>query len=102
MSMQTELRFATVIASMKAYLEPHRQWIEAVLGCLEAESVTIELETTFRQFAAGMILSGASLDRQCLVAPDAIRHSAVRRQLPPGVSPRVQVIRRRIAANARP
>jgi hypothetical protein len=95
MSMQTELRFATAITSMKAYLEPYRQWIESVLGCPESDSLTLELETPFGQFAAGEILSGASLDRQCRVAADALRHSVVRWELPPGISPRIGLIPRR-------
>jgi hypothetical protein len=95
MSIQTELRFATAISSMKAYLEPHRQWIESVLGCPQSDSLTFELETPFGQFAAGEILSGASLDRQCRVAADALRHSVVRWELPPGASPRIGLIPRR-------
>jgi hypothetical protein len=95
MSIQTELRFATAITSMKAYLEPYRQWIESVLECPESDSLTLELETPFGQFVAGEMLSGASLDRQCRVGADAIRHSVVRWELPPGVSPRIQAIPRR-------
>jgi hypothetical protein len=78
MFMQADLRFATAITSMKAYLKPHRQWIESVLGCAESDPVTLELETPFGQFAAAEMLSGASPDRQCRVAADALRHSVVR------------------------
>jgi hypothetical protein len=95
MFIQTELRFATAITSMKAYLEPYRQWIESVLGCQESDSVTLELETAFGQLAAGEMLSGASLDRQCRAAADALRHSVVRWELPPGVSARIGLIPRR-------
>jgi hypothetical protein len=95
MSVQTELRFATAITSMKAYLEPYRQWIESVLGCQKSDSLTLELETAFGQFAASEMLSGASLDRPCRVAADALRHSVVRWEVPPGASPRIALIPRR-------
>src|SRR5580658_10407129 len=87
---------------MKAYQEPPGQRIEIVLGSPGSESATLELETPFGQFAANEILPGTSLGRQCLVAVDAIRHSVGRWRVPPGVSPRVHVIHRHIAANARP
>ncbi|MGB8676077.1 MAG: hypothetical protein WCD27_17155, partial [Candidatus Acidiferrales bacterium] len=36
------------------FLEPHRQWIECVVGCPTQDSLTLELELPFSHFAGAM------------------------------------------------
>jgi hypothetical protein len=91
----TEIRLAPSVSSMNAFIEPHRQWIESVLGCSASDSLTFELELPFGHFAAEETLKGAPLDRQCLFGADAVRPAAVRWEIPPGVSPRIELIQSR-------
>ena len=58
-----EIRLAPPVAAMNAFLEPHRQWMDGVLGCASAESVTFECEVPFGQLVAEEILEGVALDR---------------------------------------
>ena len=91
----SEIRLAPSVAAMNAFIEPHRQWIECVLGCAASDSITFELELPFGHFAADETLKGVPLDRQCLFGADAVRPSLVRWELPPGVSPRIEMIHSR-------
>jgi hypothetical protein len=91
----TEIRLAPSVSSMNAFIEPHRQWIESVLGCATSDSLTFELELPFGHFAAEETLNGVPLDRQCLFGADTVRPTVVRWELPPGVSPRIELIHSR-------
>ena len=82
-----EIRLAPSVVAMNAFIEPHRQWIESVLGCPTVDSVTFEVEVPFGQLVAEDILKGVTLDRQCLRGADTIRSEVLRWELPPGVSP---------------
>ena len=74
----SELRLASSAAAMTAFIEPHRQWIENVIGCPWSESVTFEADVPFGQIVAEDLLTGVTLDRQCLLAGDAVRPATVR------------------------
>ncbi|MFZ3278947.1 MAG: AAA family ATPase, partial [Candidatus Sulfotelmatobacter sp.] len=66
--------------------------IESVLGCPTSDSVTFEVEVPFGQLVAEDILEGVTLDRQCLLGADALRAEVLRWELPPGLSPRIELI----------
>jgi hypothetical protein len=85
----TELRFAPAVAAMTAFLEPHRPWLEAVLGCPLGEALTFEVQLPFGQLAAESLLDGVRLDRGCLDGAATLRPAIERWMLPPGVSPRI-------------
>jgi hypothetical protein len=91
----TEIRLAPSVSAMNAFMEPHRQWIEKALGCPVSESVTFELEVPFGQIVAEDLLHGTVLDRQCLVGADLLRPLTVRWEVPPTLSPRIQLIQSR-------
>jgi len=88
----SEIRLASSIAAMNAFIEPHRHWIESVTGCPTSDSVTFEVEVPFGQFVAEDVLKSVTLDRQCLLGADAIRRDVLRWELPPGLSPRIELI----------
>lgn len=88
----SEIRLAPSVVAMNAFIEPHRQWIESVLGCSTADSVTFEVEVPFGQLVAEDILKGVTLDRQCLSGADTIRAEVLRWELPPGLSPRIELV----------
>ncbi len=95
----SEIRLAPSVSSMSAFIEPHRQWIECVLGCAASDSITFELELPFGHFAADETLKGVPLDRQCLFGADEVRPMAVRWETPPGISPRIELIHSREAGS---
>lgn len=88
----SEIRLAPSVAAMNAFIEPHRQWVESVLRCPTSDSVTFEVEVPFGQLVAEDILKGVTLDRQCLLGADAIRAEVLRWELPPGLSPRIELV----------
>lgn len=88
----SEIRLASSVAAMNAFVEPHRQWIESVLGCSTSDSVTFETEVPFGQLVAEDILKGVTLDRQCLLGADPLRAEVLRWELPPGLSPRIELV----------
>jgi hypothetical protein len=88
----SEIRLAPSVAAMNAFIEPHRQWIESVLGSSTSDSVTFEVEVPFGQLVAEDILKGVTLDRQCLLGADALRAEVLRWELPPGLSPRIELV----------
>ncbi len=92
MTYSSEIRLAPPVAAMNAFIEPHQQWIKSVLGCSTSDSVTFEVEVPFGQLAAEDILKGVVLDRQCLAGADAIRPDVLRWELPPGLSPRIELV----------
>jgi len=89
---QSEIRLAPSVSSMNAFIEPHRQWIESVLGCMVSDWLTFELELPFGHFAADETLKGVPLDRRCLFGAAGVKPFVVRWELPPGVSPRIEMI----------
>ena len=91
----SEIRLAPSVAAMNAFIEPHRQWIESVLGCTTSDSLTFEIDLPFGQFAAEQVLQGVPLDRQRLFGADEVRSVAVRWEIPPGVSPRIGLVHSR-------
>jgi hypothetical protein len=95
----TEIRLAPPVAAMNAFLEPHQQWMERVLGCATAGSVTFECEVPFGQLVAEDILEGVALDRQCLLGGMVLRPAVERWELPPGVSPRIALFHSREQAS---
>jgi len=88
----SEIRLAPSVVAMNAFIEPHRQWIESVLGCSTSDSVTFEVEVPFGQLVAEDVLKGVTLDRQCLLGADALRAEVLRWELPSGLSPRIELV----------
>jgi hypothetical protein len=88
----SEIRLAPSVVAMNAFIEPHRQWIENVLGCSTSDSITFEVEVPFGELVAEDILQGVTLDRQCLLGADALRAEVLRWELPPGLSPRIELV----------
>jgi hypothetical protein len=74
---------------MTAFLEPHRLWLESVLGCPLGEALTLEIQLPFGELAAESLLEGVRLDRGCLDGAATLRPAIGRWALPPGVSPRI-------------
>lgn len=74
---------------MQAFIEPHRPWLESVLGCLLSESVTFEIEVAFGQFVAEDLLGEVPLDRGCLASAETLRPAVSRWAIPPELSPRI-------------
>jgi hypothetical protein len=95
----SEIRLAPSMTATNAFIEPHRQWIENVLGCVASDSLTFEIELPFGHFAAEQTLKGVPLDRQCLFGADEVRPVAVRWETPPGISPRIELIHSREAGS---
>jgi ATP-dependent 26S proteasome regulatory subunit len=86
-----EMGFASPIAAMEAFLEPYRPWIESAVGCPRAETLTLEFEFPFSHLVAEELMAGVELDRQCLGAAGTVRKLVRRWELPPGVSPRMEL-----------
>lgn len=95
MMYSSEIRLAPPVAAMNAFVEQHRQWIESVIGCPWSESIMFEADVPFGQVVAEDLLKGVALDRQCLFGADAVRPFTVRWELPPGISPRIELIHSR-------
>lgn len=89
MTIGMELRLASPVAAMKAFIEPHRPWLESALGCPLSESVTFELEVAFGQLVAEDLLGEVPLDRECLAGVETLRPAVSRWAIPPGLSPRI-------------
>jgi ATP-dependent 26S proteasome regulatory subunit len=86
-----EMGFASPIAAMEAFLEPYRSWIESVVGCPRAETLTLEFEFPFSHLVAEELMAGVELDRQCLGSASTVRELVRRWELSPGVSPRMEL-----------
>jgi hypothetical protein len=80
------------VAAMNAFIDPHRQWVESVTGCPTSDSVTFEVEVPFGQLVAEDVLKDVTLDRQCLLGADTIRGEVLRWEIPPGLSPRIELV----------
>lgn len=80
------------VSAREAYLEPYRPWIESVTGCPRSETLTLECDFPFGQLAALQLLAGVELDCQCLGAAERLHPMITRWELPPGCSPRLEMI----------
>lgn len=90
-----ELRFAPPVASMLAFIEPQRAWIESVVGCSLSEALTLEFGAPFGELVAEDLLEGVPLDKGCLGGGEALRPKVARWALPPAVSPRIELYQSR-------
>lgn len=86
-----EVGLASPVAAMEAFLEPHRSWIESVVGCPRAGSLTFEFAFPFNHLALEELLSGATLDRRCLGSTATLRPLVARWETAPGTSPRIEL-----------
>lgn len=86
-----EMGLASPIAAMEVFLDPYRPWIESVVGCPRAETLTMEFEFPFSHLVAEELMAGVELDRQCLGSASTVRKLVRRWELPPGVSPRMEL-----------
>jgi len=86
-----ELGLASPVEAMEAFLERHQAWIEQVVGCPRSEAITLEFEFPFSHLVAEDLMGGVTLDRQCLGAAGAMRELVTKWELPPGVSPRLEL-----------
>jgi hypothetical protein len=77
---------------MEAFIEGHRAWIEAMVGCPRSEALTFELSFPFSHLVLEHMMDGVELDRQCLGAANALRPLIDRWETPPGSSPRIELI----------
>ncbi len=87
----SEIRLSPAVDSMNAHIAPFKQWIENVIGCTTPDSVTFEFEWPFGDVVAEDILQGTTLDRRCLKFAPVLRSSLERWEIPPGVSPRIEL-----------
>lgn len=86
-----ELGLTSPVEAMESFLEPHQAWIESVTGCSRSETVTLEFEFPFSHLVAEDLMAGVTLDRQCLGAAGALRELVQKWELPPQVSPRMEL-----------
>ena len=86
-----ELGLASPVDAMEAFLERHQAWIEQVVGCQRSEAITLEFDVPFSHLVAEDLMAGVALDRQCLGAAGAMRELVKKWELPPGVSPRLEL-----------
>jgi hypothetical protein len=86
-----EFGLAPPVAAMEAFLEPYQGWMEQVVGCPRSEAVTLEFEFPFSHLVAEDLMAGVTLDRQCLGAAGALRELVKKWELPPGVSPKLEL-----------
>jgi len=86
-----EVGLTSPVEAMNTFLEPYQAWIESVTGCSRSETVTLEFEFPFSHLVLEDLMAGVTLDRQCLGAAGALRELARKWELPPGVSPRMEL-----------
>ncbi len=91
MPQKVHLSFASPVEAMESFLEPHQAWIESVTGCPRSETVTLEFHFPLSHLVAEDLMAGVTLDRQCLEAADALRGMVRKWELPPRVSPRMEL-----------
>jgi len=87
-----QIGIASPVMAMEAFLERHQPWIEAVVGCPRAETLTLECEIPFSHLVLEQLLADVNLDRQCLTAAEALRPIIKRWETPPGCSPRLELV----------
>jgi ATP-dependent 26S proteasome regulatory subunit len=91
MRRRLEFGLTSPVEAMEAFLEPYQTWIESVTGCSRSETVTLEFEFPFSHLVAEDLMAGVTLDRQCLGAAGALRELVRKWELPPRVSPRMEL-----------
>jgi len=91
MRRSTEVSLASPAQAMEAFLEKYQTWIETVVGCARCETLTLEFEFPFSHLVAEELMAGVTLDRQCLGAAASLRELVRKWELPPGVSPRLEL-----------
>ena len=92
MQQSVQIGIIAPVSAREAYLEPYRPWIESVTGCPRSESLTLEFDFPFGQMAIEDLIEGVVLDRQCLRLAPRMREFITRWELPPGCSPRLEMI----------
>jgi ATP-dependent 26S proteasome regulatory subunit len=86
-----ELGLTSPVEAMNTFLDPHKEWIETVTGCPRSETLTLEFDFPFSHLVAEDLMAGVTLDRQCLGAAAALRELVRKWELPPHVSPRLEL-----------
>src|SRR5947199_8654461 len=64
---------ASPVMAMEGFLEKHRTWIEAVVGCATEETITLECNFPFSHLVLEQMLAEVNLDRQCLGSAETLR-----------------------------
>src|SRR5438093_13189411 len=83
---------ASPVMAMEGFLEKHRSWIEAVVSCATAETITLECNFPFSHLVSEQILAEVNLDRQCLGSAETLRPLVRHWQTPPDCSHRIELI----------
>src|SRR2546426_4443983 len=83
---------ASPVMAMEGFLEKHRTWIEAVVGCATAETITLECNFPFSHLVLEQMLAEVNLDRQCLGSAETLRPLVRHWETPPECSPRIELI----------
>jgi hypothetical protein len=91
-----DLRFPPPVASMEAFIDPHRAWIEASIGCPIDEALRLEVDLPFGQLAAMEIPEGALLDHCCLEGGRSLKTIVSQWEAVPGSSPRITLAPSRV------
>lgn len=86
-----EIGLTSPVAAMEVFLEPHRAWIESVVGCRRSETVTLEVDLPFSSLVAADILRGAPLDAECVRTASALRSLVSRWETSASASPRIRL-----------
>ena len=90
MTNSTQIRFAPQLTSMRDYLEPHLPWLEKVVGCPYAETLTFEIDLPIGRLVISELLDGVPLDDRT-VAPPGFPTEVDHWELGGGVSPQIQL-----------
>src|SRR5213594_2964127 len=83
---------ASPVMAMEGFLEKHRTWIEAVVGCATAETITLECNFPFSHLVLEQMLAEVNLDRQCLGSAETLRPLVRHWETPPECSPRIELV----------
>ncbi|PYS07577.1 MAG: hypothetical protein DMG17_30445, partial [Acidobacteria bacterium] len=83
---------ASPVMAMEGFVEKHRTWIEAVVGCATAETITLECNFPFSHLVLEQMLAEVNLDRQCLGSAETLRPLVRHWETPPECSPRIELI----------
>lgn len=86
----TQIRFAPAVTSMLDYLEPHLPWLEKVVGCPYAETVTFEIELPIGRLVIDDLLNGVLLDDE-MELPPGFKSEIDRWELAEEMSPRINL-----------
>jgi hypothetical protein len=87
-----QIGIASPVATMDAFMEKYRPWIESVTGCSNADTLTLECNFPFSHVVLEQLLSEVHLDRQCLTAAEALRPMVKHWETPPECSPRIEIV----------